>query len=169
MDNPYRRVGDPSPTAAFAPRTSTCGVRRLGVGAHPPPAARPWGRQLGSPAHMLWVRVCGCGDPALALWLACPAGRCVPRGWREVARGGGSSRRCEGRLGLGALPLPVARPWGRQPGPIARVSWARGARVWGPGTDPSVHALASWRRALRGGRRASSGGAPRAFVRGVWG
>ena len=62
------------------------------------------------------TRVCRRGDPALALWLACPVGHCAPRGWREGARGGGTSRRCEGRLGLGALPLPAARPWGGRPG-----------------------------------------------------
>ena len=53
---------------------------RLGLGAHPPPAACPWARQSGPAAHMLWVRVRRRWDPALALSQACPAGRCVPRG-----------------------------------------------------------------------------------------
>ena len=101
------------------------------------------------------VRVWGPGTGPLAC-LPCWALRAA--GVAGGCPGGGSSRRCEGRLGLGALPLPVARPWGRQPGPIARVSWARGARVWGPGTDPSVHALASWRRALRGWQEGILGG-----------
>ena len=46
---------------------------RLGLGAQPPPAARPWNRQPRSAAHMLWVKMCRRGDSALAPWLACPA------------------------------------------------------------------------------------------------
>ena len=88
--------------------------RRLGLGAHPPPAARPWGRQSGSAAHLLSARVCGCGDPALAHWRACPAGCRALRGRRELAPGvGGTSHRSEGRLVSGALPPSAARPWGR--------------------------------------------------------
>ena len=47
--------------------TSHRGKGRLPSGALPPPAAaRPWGRLPGSAAHLLWARVCGCGDPAPA-------------------------------------------------------------------------------------------------------
>ena len=49
---------------------------------------------------------------------------------------------------LGSLPLLAALTWGRQPGLIARVSSARGVRMWGPGTDPTACALVSWRCAL---------------------
>ena len=59
----------------------------LALGAHPPPTPRPWRKQSGSTAHMLWVRTCRRGDPALAPLLACPAGLCVPWGWQEVAGG----------------------------------------------------------------------------------
>ena len=41
-----------------------------GLGAHPPPAARSRSRQSGPAAHILWVRVCRCGDLAFAIWLA---------------------------------------------------------------------------------------------------
>ena len=61
---------------------------RLGLGAPPPPAVRSLGRQSGSAAQWLWVRVCGCGDPALAPWLACPSGRSAPWGWQEGFPGG---------------------------------------------------------------------------------
>ena len=61
---------------------------RLELGCHPVPAGRPWARHLGSAAHLLWARACGCWDPALALWRMCPAGCGAPRGWRKVARGG---------------------------------------------------------------------------------
>ena len=60
----------------------------LGLGAHNPPTVRPWGRQLGPAAHILWVHLCRYGDLALAPWLACPPGRCVPWGLRDDARGG---------------------------------------------------------------------------------
>ena len=42
--------------------------------------------------------------------------------------------------------------------------------IWGSGIDPTAHALASWRCALRGWQDGiPGGGAPRAVVRGVWG
>ena len=76
---------------------------------------------------MLWVRMCRRVDPALALWLACPARRCMPRGWWEVARGWGAPLAVvRGILGLGALPVSAAFPWGTQPGSIACLSWERG-------------------------------------------
>ena len=56
------------------------------LGDHPLPAACSWGRQQsGSAAHLLWARACECGNPALSLWPACPAGCRAPRGWRNVA------------------------------------------------------------------------------------
>ena len=53
-----------------------------------------------------------------------------------VVRGGGGGRLLgvgpsslrEGRLGLGALPLPAICPTGRWLGPVACVSWA--SEVW---------------------------------------
>ena len=188
---------------------------RLWLGAHPLPAARPWGRHPGPAVHLLWARVCRCGDPALSLWVACHAGCCAPRGWAEAAagrgpltavrhvwcqalsvsrlpilgagsraplpmfagrgwcgcgdpapapqpallragvarsgvgRGGTASRRCEGRLELGACPLPSARPWGKQSEFAAHLL---GARACGCG-DP---ALSLW-RACPAGRCAPQG------------
>ena len=49
-----------------------CGGR-LSSGALPPPAACPLGGLLGSATHLLWVRACRRGGPALSLWLASPA------------------------------------------------------------------------------------------------
>ena len=90
---------------------------RLRSGARPPPAARPRGGLLGSAAHVLWARVCGRGGPALSLWLACPAGGCVPRGWWDPVPGGWPSTvaRSVWFLAL-SLPRPPV-PWGGQPGP----------------------------------------------------
>ena len=53
----------------------------LRSGTHPPPTACPLGGLSGSATHVLPARVCGCGGPALAPWLACPVGGCAPRGW----------------------------------------------------------------------------------------
>ena len=96
---------------------------RLGLGARPPLAARSMGRQAGSASHLLRVRVCRGGDLALALWLACLAGRCAPQRLPEGA-GGCSFCRCEGRLRLGAPPLSDTRPSGTYLGPVAGASWA---------------------------------------------
>ena len=65
---------------------------RPGLGAHPPPAARPWGWQPGSAAHML-------------LGIARPGGD-------SRLRRAALPRRCEGLAELGALPLLTACPWG---------------------------------------------------------
>ena len=62
----------------------------LRSGARPPLAAQPQGGLSGSATYVLWARACGRAGPALSLWLACPAGGCVPRGWWEaVPEGGG--------------------------------------------------------------------------------
>ena len=71
-----------------APR---CSEERLKLGGRPPPAARLLGGWLGSgsAAHVLWTRVCGCGDLSLPLWRACPVACCAPRGQEDVSPGGG--------------------------------------------------------------------------------
>ena len=135
---------------------------RLWLGAHPPPAARPCGmQQSGSAAHLLWARARECGDPALALRRVCLAGRRGSRGLREVvARSRGVPLSVlRGLLLSGALPLPAARPLGGQPGPAARVFWARVLRAGGALTGQTVCALASQRCALRGWQGNLRGGA----------
>ena len=56
---------------------------------------------------------------------------CVPQGWCGLPAVV-PPRRCEGRLGSGAVPLPAICPWGSWPGPVARASKARGVPDWGP-------------------------------------
>ena len=63
--------------------------------------------------------VVGSGPLACVPHLAMPAA-----GSQEVAPGGGSSQRCEVCLGISALPLPVARPWGGWQEPAACFFWA---------------------------------------------
>ena len=49
----------------------------------------PLGGLSGSAMHLLWAQVCGCGGPALSLWLAHPVKGCVPPGWWGAIPGGG--------------------------------------------------------------------------------
>ena len=55
------RMSNPRPPGREASRPHE---DRPGLGFLPLPAARPWGRQAGSAAHMLWARVSRRGDPA---------------------------------------------------------------------------------------------------------
>ena len=87
---------------------------RLRPGAPPPPTALPPGGLLGSATNVLRARVCGCGVPALSPWLACPVGAACRGGGGGPSPGGVACHRCEGRLVSGAVPLPVARPLGRE-------------------------------------------------------
>ena len=142
---------------------------RLSSGAPPPPAARPPGGLSGSAAHVLWVRVCGCGGPALAPWFAYPVGGCVPRGWWGAVPGGGVAfHRCEGHLVSGAVPPPAARPLGRVAGFPRPVYPGCG---WCGRGDPAPAPQRALLRAVfalcGGGGRALPGGVPSAVVRGV--
>ena len=73
--------------------------------------------------------------------------------------GGGASCLGMGRPGSGALPTPTARPeragW-RGPPPTG--SGRGGVRAWGPVTNPTARALASWLCALWGRHEGARGG-----------
>ena len=122
---------------------------RSGLGALPPPAARPWGRPPGPAACFPWAREgAGVGSrhqPHSARSCELPLRTVGAAHWRP---GGGASCLGVGRPGLGALPPPDARPWGMRPGPDARFLGARGVRAWGPVTNPTARAIASWPCAL---------------------
>ena len=109
---------------------------RLRSGAHPPPAARPQGWLSGSATHVLWAGMGRRGGLVPFLWLACPAGGCVPRG-RWVAVTGDWPPTVVRGAWCQALSLsrPLV-PVGRQPGPVARVSRARVACAWGTQHGP---------------------------------
>ena len=63
--------------------------------------------------------VCRPGAPALALWLACLAGRCVPRGFRAVH--GGLLPPLSGACGVRRSPSPGCRSLGQADGCWFRV------------------------------------------------
>ena len=132
---------------------------RLSSGALPPLAARPQGGLSGSATHVLWQRVCGRGGPALSLWLACPAGCCVPRGWWEAFPGGLAFHRCEGRLVSGALPATAARSLWRAARVPRHVFPGRGCLGRGdPAPGPQRALLRAVVARCGGGGRAPSGG-----------
>ena len=93
-----------------------CCEGRLWSVAPPPPTARPLGGLLGSATPMLWAQGCGCGDPTLSPWPACPVGAACRGGGGGPSPGGVACHRCEGRLVSGAVPLRAARPLGRAAG-----------------------------------------------------
>ena len=100
---------------------SHCCEGRLVTGTLPFPAARPWGGQPRpaarvSRAWVVWAWGPSTGPTACAL----ASRHCALWGWREGVPKGGASRRCEGRLRLGARPPTAARPWGGQSGSAGR-------------------------------------------------
>ena len=140
---------------------------RLNSGALPSPASRPVGGLSGSATRVLWARVRGRGGPALLVWPACPAGTCMPRGWRGLSRGGWPSTVVRG-IWCQAVTPPDARPLGqaaRAPRPVFP-----GCCCCGRG-DPLPTSQRALLRAVvarcEGGGRAPPEAAPCAVVRGV--
>ena len=138
-----------------------CCEGRLVSGTVPPPTARPLGRAAGVPRPVCsGCCRCWCGNPA-------PAPRLAPLRAGVARRGSG------GRASPGGLPSAVVRgvwgqvlrfprlpaPWAGCRGPLPTGCRCGGVRVWGPVTNPTARALASWLCALwerhegaRGGR-----------------
>ena len=179
--------GDPSPTpqrallrAGFARcgggtmapggGASCLGVGRPGSGALPPPTAHPLGGLLGPTTHWLWVRGgCGRGDPSPAPQRAhlragfarCGGGMRVPGGGRLLPGCGAS--------GVGRSANLDCPPSGRAAGAHYPLAVGTGVRAWGPVTNRTARALASWLCALLGRHEGARGGAPLAWVWGVHG
>ena len=72
--------------------------------------------------------------------------------------GGGASRLGVGLPGSGALLAPTTRPFGRAAGATTHWLWVRGIRAWGPVTNSTARALASWLCALWGRHEGAQGG-----------
>ena len=58
--------------------------------------------------------------------------------------GGGGLYLCQKCPRLVTLPPGTARPCSVRPSPAAFLLWARGVHTWGPVTEATAHALASW-------------------------
>ena len=130
---------------------SCLGLGRPGSGALPPLTARLFGRAAGA-HHPLAVGAGGAG-----VWI-----RHQPHSARscELAlRAVGAARGRPGGAplawvwGVRGRALSHPRPpvlWGVRPGPTTHWLWVRGLRAWGPITNPTARAYASWLCALWG-------------------
>ena len=108
----------------------------------------------------------GADVPWLVRWCA---GALLGVGVVDEHPRGGAFQRCEGRLVLGAVPLPVARPperAARVPRPVCP-GCGRCGRV-GPAPAPQRAPLRAGVARCEGGGRASPGGVPSSVVRGAW-
>ena len=150
---------------------ATClGVGRPGSGALPPPTAHPLGWLLGPTTGWLWVR----GGAVVGTRHQRHSARSFELALRAVGAaqgrsGGGRLLPGCGASGVGRSPTPDCPPSGRAAGahyPLA--VGAGGMQAWGPVTNPTARALASWICALWGGMRVPWG-APLAWVWGVQG
>ena len=162
----HRGGGEPSPGRVAC---HLC-EGRLVSGAVPPPAARPLGRAARVPRPVCpGCGRCGCGDPAPAprrAPLRAGVARCGGGG--RASPGGRTSAVVRGVWGQ-ALPLPwLPAHWAGCRGPLPTGCGCGGVQAWGPITNPTVRALASWLRALwwrhegaRGGRLLPGCGASR--------
>ena len=163
--------GDPSPTPQRA--LLRAGFARYGGGLRVPagaPLAWVWGvrgRALSHPRlPALWAGCrgplpTGCGCGGVRAWgpVTNPTARALARcGGSMRVPGSGASCLGMGRPGSGALPPPTARPLGGLLGPTTHWLWVRGVRAWGPVSDPTARAVASWRCALWGRREGARGG-----------
>ena len=160
------RRGDPSPTPQRA--LLRAGFARCGVGMRVPGGGtflpRCGASRVGrspTPDHSSFracgrgplPTCCGCGGcgrgdpsptPQRALLRA--ALTCCEGGTR--APGGGASYLGVGRSGSAlSNPRPLVL-LGVRPGPTTHWLWVRGVRAWGPVTNPTARALASWLCAL---------------------
>ena len=101
---------------------------------------------------------CGLGDPSStpqralmrAGFACCGGGMRVP--------GGGASCLGVGRPEMGALPPPTSRPFGCEAGSTTAWLLVPGVRAWGPLTNPTARAPASWLCALWGRHEGARGG-----------
>ena len=135
------------------------GVGRLGSGALPPPSTRPFGRAAGAHYPLAVgaggagvgtrhqphsARLCKLALHAVGAARGCPGG--APLAWVWGVRGRALSH-------PRALVLSGVRP-----GPTTHWLLVRGVRAWGPVTNPTARALASWLCTLWGRHEGARGG-----------
>ena len=132
---------------------------RPGSGALPPPTTRPFGRAAGAhyPLAMgagvagVWTRLqphsahsCELALRAVGAACGCPGGAPLALVWGVRSRALSHPR-----------PLVFSGMW---LGPTTHWLWVRGLREWGPVTNPTARALASWLCALWGRHEGARGG-----------
>ena len=101
-----------------------------------------------------------------------------PRCCELAVRAVGAARKCQGGAplawvwGVRGRALSHARPfvlWGVRPGPTTHWLWVRGLWTWGPITNPTARAVASWLCALWGPHEGARWGARLPCMWGVGG
>ena len=143
-----------------------CGAS--GVGHSPTPDCPPSGQAAGA-HYPLAVGAGGCGrgdpspTPQRALFRAGFA--CCGGGTR--APGGGPPAWVWGVRGRALSHPRLPAIWAGCRGPLPTGCGCGGLRAWGPVTNPTARALASWLCALWGQHEGAQGGAPPAWVWGV--
>ena len=135
------------------------GVGRPGSGVLPPPAAGPLGGLPGPTTHWLWVR----GGAGVGT-------RQQPHSARSCELALSAVGAARGRPGgaplawvLGVLGRALSHPrlpalWAGCRGPLPTGCGCGGVRAWGPVTNPTARALASWLCALWGRQEGARGG-----------
>ena len=178
--------GDPSQTPQRALLRG--GFARCGGGMRVPRGAPlawvwgVWGRALSHPRlPALWAGCrgplpAGCGCGGVRAWgpVTNPTARalsswpCALGGRHEGARGGAPPAWVWGVRGQELSHPRLPALWAGCRGPLPTGCRCGGVRAWGPVTNPTARALASWLCALWGGMRVP-GGAPPAWASGVRG
>ena len=125
-----------------------------GVGRSPTPGRPPSGRAHGAEYPLaVGSGGCGCGpvtNPTARALVCCGGGMRVPGGGRLLPGCGAS--------GVGRSPTPDCPPSGRARGPSLTGCGCGGVRAWGPVTNPTARATASWLCALWGQHEGARGG-----------
>ena len=133
---------------------SCLGVGRPGTGALRPPTSRSFGRAAGT-HYPLAVGAGGAG--VRTRHQPHSARSCVLFGRHEGARGGGRLAWVWGVRGRALSHPRQLILSGVRPGPTTHPLWVRGMRAWGPVTNPTARALASWLCALWGRHEGARG------------
>ena len=151
-----RAVGAARGRPGGAPPAWVWGVR---VGRSPTPDCPPSGRAAGAHYPLaVGAGGCGRGDPSPTPQRALLRAGFARCGGGMRAPGGGSSCLGVGRPGSGTLAPPTARPLEGCRGPLPIGCGCGGVRAWGPVTNPTARALASWFCALWGRHEGARGG-----------
>ena len=134
---------------------SCLGLGRPGSGALPPRTARPLGGLPGPTTHWLWVRG---GAGVGTRHQAHSARSCVLWERHEAARGGRFLPGCGKSRGRALSHPRLPTLWAGCRGPLPTGCGCGGVRAWGPVTNPTARALASWLCALWGRHEGARGG-----------
>ena len=138
---------------------SCLGVGRPGSGALPPPTARPLGGLQGPSTHWLWVR----GGAGVGTRHQCHSARSCELALRAVGAARGRPGGAPPAWVWGVRGRALSHPrlpalWAGYRGPLPTGFGCGGVRAWGPVTNPTARALASWRCALWGRHEGARGG-----------